>query len=135
MGFATRSAGESSVYAGIYVGLDGRPVERPPYKYHYSYDEYVVFKDPSFTCSDSMDYSDRLWEYDPSRFRAAAAQVWPDKPHGQMFRDRKPADVQRFLSLYFGTPVKLTAVLQGCNKGNGNPYWVFAHRGAGTPAD
>ncbi len=135
MGFIMRSDCESNVYAGLYVGLDGRPVEHPPYDYPYSYDAYVTYKHKSFRPTDHMDYSDRLWEFDPPKFRAAAAQVWPDTPHSQMFRDRKPADVERFLSLYFGKPVKLTAVLQGCNRGNGNPYWVFAYRDIGAAAE
>ena len=115
-------------YPGLYVDLDGRPVKRTPWEYKYSYDEYVRYKSPDFRKDDHMEYSDRMWEWGPDKFRQIVAQVWPDKPHSQMFHDKKPEDIQKFLCLYFGRPVKLTAVLQGCNNANGNPYWVFAYR-------
>ncbi len=37
-------------------------------------------------------------------------------------------EINKFLNLYFGKEVQLTAVLQGCNIGNGFPYWIFAYK-------
>lgn len=117
---------------GIYVGLDGNPVARQPWEYRYSYDEYVKYRHPSFTDEKDYhwDYSDRLWEWSPAKFKDAVAATWPDKPHSQMFHDKKPADIQKFLRAYHGKDIVLVAVLQGCNAGNGNPYWVFGYRDA-----
>lgn len=111
-----------------YVGLDGRPVERTPRSHPYSYDEFVLFKAVDFNEMDSWVYSDRMLQQNSKAFKDAVHEVWPEKSGSQMFYDRKPEDLTRFLSLYFGKKVKLTAVLRGCNVSNGYPYWIFAYR-------
>ena len=84
-----------------FVGLDGRPVARSPHEYHYSYDEFVLFRSRSFR---------------------------PESPESQSFSRMSSKDAEKFLSLYVGRPVELTAVLQGCNASDGNPYWVFFYK-------
>lgn len=111
-----------------YVGLDGKPVKRTPRTDPYGYDEFVIFKADDFNETDSWVYSDRMRQWDRQAFENAVHEVWPVKTGCQLFSDRKPEDLNRFLSLYFGKEVKLTAVLQGCNVSNGYPYWIFAYR-------
>ena len=77
---------------------------------------------------DSWVYSDRMLQWDRKAFENAVHKVWPTKSENQMFYDRKPEDLNKFLNLYFGKDVTLTAVLQGCNISNGYPYWIFAYR-------
>lgn len=111
-----------------YFDLDGGPVERTPQTHPYSYEEFVVFKSPDFKEDDIAVYHDRMLQWDWGAFSKSVRTVWPDTPHSQMFGGKTPKDIERFLGLYFGKRVKLTAVLQGCNVSNGFPYWVFFYR-------
>lgn len=130
---------------GVYLDLAGNPIERTPETYPYAYDAFAVYKSEDYKETDSKVYSDRLLEWDPSAFKAAVCEVWPETPESQMFSGKKPGDIQRFLSLYLKKThssstnpyakaswdkkdIKLTAVMQGCNVGNGFPYWIFAYR-------
>lgn len=112
----------------LYLDLSGKPIKRTPRTHPYSYDDFVLYKSEDFDPMDSMVYHDRMLQWDREAFGKAASEVWPDKSHSQMFYGREPADINRFLNLYFGKEVKLTAVLQGCNVGNGFPYWIFAYK-------
>lgn len=90
-------------YGGaIYLGLSGKPVKRTPWTHPYSYDEFVIFKSERFDPMDCMVYHDRMLQWDRAAFSKAVREVWPDKPHGQMFNGKKPKDINRFLNLYFG---------------------------------
>lgn len=120
------SYGESA--GPLYLDLNGKPVERTPWSHPYSYDDFVIYKNEDFDPMDSMVYHDRMLQWDREAFGKAASEVWPNAPGSQMFSGRKPEDINRFLNLYFGKEVRLTAVLQGCNVGNGFPYWIFAYK-------
>ncbi|MBQ7825816.1 MAG: hypothetical protein IJ337_05640, partial [Clostridia bacterium] len=72
-------------------------------------------------------YSDRMLGYDREKYNAACQQVFSNK--SQSFDNRTPEDIERFLCLYLGKPVKLMAILQGCNASNGFPYWAFLFEG------
>lgn len=113
------------------VGLDGKPVERTRWDYPYSYSEFVLYKTERYEPTDSSAYSDRLWEWNPTKFQRAVAKVWPRQPKSQMFNDKKFKDLQQFLRHYLEEQVELTAVVQGCNVGNGYPYWVFFYKHPG----
>lgn len=109
-----------------YKNLEDKSVEKTPFSHPYSYDEFVIYKDPElFKKGQYAAYSDRLWEYDHKHFEACTEQVWGD--HGQLFDQRanNPSLVEKFLTLYNRTTTILTAIVQGCNVGNGNPYWIF----------
>lgn len=119
---------DGSGWPGRFVGLDGRPVARPPHEYHYSYDEYVLFRSKTFQPDDAVEYSDRLFQRDPGLFRRSMAEARPESPESQSFSRASSKEAEKFLSLYIGRPVELTAVLQGCNMSDGNPYWVFFYK-------
>lgn len=44
---------------------------------------------------------------------------------GQYFNNRKPEEIEKFLSQYLTNRIKLTAIMEGCNVSNGFPYWIF----------
>lgn len=111
----------------VYLDLDGRPVKRTPRSHPYSYDDFVIYKSCDFKETDCMVYHDRMLQWDRKAFSDAAHEVWPEATGSQMFYGKTPMDINRFLNLYFGKEVKLTAVLRGCNVGNGYPYWIFAY--------
>ncbi len=112
----------------LYLDFNGRPVKRTPRTHPYSYNEFVLYKSEDFDQMDSMVYHDRMLQWDRETFGKATSAVWPKAPGSQMFSGKSPADINRFLCLYFGKEIKLTAVLQGCNAGNGFPHWVFAYK-------
>lgn len=108
----------------VCLGLDGKPVERGPNEYPYSYDPFVVFKSTTFDKSDSYVYSDRMMQWDRDKFAKACEEVWNNT--GQMFHSRTPEEIERFLSIYFDKEVELTLIMECCNVSNGYPYWMFA---------
>lgn len=110
-----------------FVGLDGKPIEKTPYSHPYSYDEFVKWKSEDFVERECYAvYSDRLLQWDRKKFDKACQEVF--KNHGQMFGDRKPEDIEKFLSIYLGHEVKLKAIVQGCYLWNGFPYWAFLYK-------
>lgn len=70
----------------------------------------------------SYDYSDRLWEWDYDKAKAAseAASIHARPRTAQWFQD--------YLSAYHGKPVILRHIMAGFNLGNGYPYQVFGYR-------
>lgn len=106
-----------------YVDLKGNPVKRDPRTHTYNHDPFVVYKSPCWTDDDDLVYTDRMmmWNYD--KFKNCCEQVWNSQC--QLFSNRDPKDIQKFLSLYLDKEVSLTAIMQGCNLSNGYPYWIF----------
>lgn len=110
------------------IGIDGKPIKRTPETHPYSYDAFFEYMAPDYNESDRMIYHDRMMQWDRRAFRNAVAKVWPDKAESQMFYDKIPKDVEKFLCLYFDKPVRLTGILRGCNVSNGYPYWIFCYK-------
>lgn len=106
-----------------YIDLDGNPVKRTKEEYPYSYDAYVVWKKDYRKGKGNAVYSDRLLQWDYDKYNKYSKEVWNNE--GQYFNDRRPEDIEKFLSLYFGKNIKLTVIMEGCNVSNGYPYWVF----------
>lgn len=129
MGFLSTILSDGTECPPPYVGLDGKPVERTPDQWPYSYDEYVTYKSENYRPDDHAVYSDRMMDWSLSKFTRCVAKIWPKTPQSQMFHDKKPKDVERFLREYLEKNVVLTAILQGCSQANGFPYWVFLYHG------
>lgn len=111
-----------------FVDLDGNSVKRTPLSHPYSFDEHVLWKSDEFQRTDHMVYSDRMMSWDWNKFHDSMKQVWGK--HGHYFDNDKPEDVEKFMSLYQGHPVKLTLIMKGCNVSNGYPYFLFGFRKA-----
>jgi hypothetical protein len=106
-----------------YLDLDGNPVKRSRESHPYNYDEYVIWQKDYKKASANVVYSDRLLQWDYDKFNECCMKVWGNE--GQYFSNRESDDIEKFLSLYFGKNINLTAITQGCNVSNGYPYWVF----------
>lgn len=106
-----------------YFDLDGKPTERTPDKYPYSYEPYVQWKGEFDGQKASSYFSDRLRQWDYKKFDECCEKVWGEKM--EYFQNGNPKYIEKFLSLYFERKTKLTAILEGCNYGNGYPYWIF----------
>ena len=106
------------------MNIHGERVERTPREYPYSYDPFLVFKDPMWSDNDTVVYSDRLHEWDWQKYDRCCEEVWNNR--GQYFSGRTPVDIERFLQLYFDdSKLQLTGIEEGCNYANGYPFWVF----------
>lgn len=121
-------------YVGIdgdprFCDINGTPVKHTPFTDPYSYDSYVIWKSPDFEEADCCVYHDRMMSWNWDKFAEACHRVWGNG--GQMFHNRHPKDIEKFLSLYFDKDVELTLVMQGCNVSNGYPYWVFGYKEKG----
>ena len=107
-----------------FVNLNEKPVKRTPYAYPYNYDDYVIWKDETFDAKNhSAVYSDRLMQWDYTKFTKCCKEVF--KNESQLFSQRDPKEIEKFLCMYFDKKVRLTAITQGCNQASGFPYWVF----------
>ena len=110
------------------MNIHGERVERTPREYPYSYDPFQVFKDPAWTDRDAVVYSDRMHQWDWEKYDRCCEKVWNDRR--QSFSGREPAEIERFLQLYFEDPtLTLTGIEAGCNYSNGYPFWVFYMKG------
>ena len=110
------------------MNIHGERVERTPREYPYSYDPFQVFKDPAWTDRDAVVYSDRMHQWDWEKYDRCSEKVWNDRR--QSFSGREPAEIERFLQLYFEDPtLMLTGIEAGCNYSNGYPFWVFYMKG------
>lgn len=113
----------------MYVDLNGNPVKRTPIGYPYSYDDFVIWKHEDFNNEGRHSvYSDRMMSWDCGKFNRCCQEVFGNT--GQFFNDlneRPPKDIEKFLCMYLEKEVKLTAIIQGCNRSNGYPYWVFIY--------
>jgi len=106
-----------------FTDIHGRRVKKTPFNYPYSFDPFVTYLNEYQKDKHSAVYSDRLYQWDYKKFNSCCQEVFGDT--GQYFDSRKPEDIERFLSLYLGTNVKLTAIQKECNVSSGFPLWVF----------
>lgn len=101
---------------------DRRTKEEYPYSYsaHYLWGEAEEGADAV--------YSDRLAQWDAEKSRDAINAVADLKcRYGYWGQE----GASKYLSAYFGKPVRAIAVAEGCNVSNGYPYWIFWFRDAG----
>lgn len=61
------------------------------------------------------------WDYD--KFNKSCMKEFGNT--GQVFYSRTPEEIEEFLKEYIGEEIKLTGITEGCNIGNGYPYWAF----------
>ncbi len=116
----------------IFIGYDGKPCERTPLNYPYSYDPFVIWRSEEFS-EEAMKspywnstFSDRMRQWDYKKFDDAWHEVWGGG--GKGFRYKKINDIEKFLSLYYGQDVKLLELSEQCNCSSGIPYWCFVFR-------
>ena len=119
-----KPTGRSYGYRFVDPNRENRTKEDWPY----SYSEFFLWGEPEKGCE--AVYSDRLaqWDYDKA---AAAAKSVADlgSRYGYWGKD----GTSKYLTTYFGRPVEALAAAEGCNVGNGFPYWVFWFRDAAAP--
>lgn len=97
----------------------------------YSYGVHVVggavreFKGKQY----ASDYSDRLSQWYGDKWRAACQRHLRAR-----FEHESLEAIGKVLSAVYGEPRQCVQVLEGCNSGNGYPYWIFIHKYVQPPA-
>ena len=108
-----------------YVDLEGNIVKKTPITNPYNFDDYVEWKG-NYRHSDSAVYSDRLYQWDTSKYKSCYEHVF--KNNGQGFGSKNISDISKFLSMYFEKEIELTAIMRGCNCVSEFPYWIFFYK-------
>lgn len=108
------------------VNIKGDKVRHTKFQFPYGYDQFLIWKGAYNQNTDQSVFSDRMMCLDYERFNVCCIQTFGND--GQCFYDRKPADIEKFLSMYFDKNIQLTGIEEGCNISNGYPYWVFYFR-------
>lgn len=111
-----------------YRDLEGNIVERNPKEHPYSYDPYVLYKSPDYKKTDCSYYSDRVMHccFEKAEIDNALNQMGL-KSYGASWETmswKNPEQVECFMSILLKKKVKCTAIMEGCNYGNGYPYWL-----------
>lgn len=102
----------------------GDPIERTKTSHPYSYEPFEVYNNDYNEKVDQGAYDDRMISWDWDKFSNCCQDAFGNS--GQIFTYREPKAIEKFLQLYYGNPkLKLTRIVEGCNVGNGYPYWYF----------
>ncbi len=112
-------------YDWVYPERENRTKE----EWNYSYSDHFNWRNEEREelKTAQAEYSDRMAQWGHAKFQTACATG--PKQH---FRYWTPAQVSKFLTAYFGKPIRAVALSEGCNVSSGYPYWVFWFRDA-TP--
>ena len=111
------------IFGSRYVDIHGNPVAKPKPQFGYSYDFFVTYRNGKNEEANDTVYSDRLYQWDSKKYGELCRKHFGNE--GQNWFDRKPKNIEAFMSDWYGKPVKLIIMLEGCNVGNGFPLWLF----------
>ena len=108
------------------VTIDGKPVERSPRDFPYSYTRYCIWRNKvnRWRKDDSVVWSDRLsWQYPEydNLFKEILGT-------GQYYSRKEPKAIETFLCRLLNEDIVLTGIEEECNTSNGYPYWLLYFR-------
>ncbi len=87
----------------------------------YSYSPFFLFRaKPKEQLNNAM-YHDRMQMWDQKKYADACEAIGGERAIHQLNR----TTATEFLKTYLGKDVVCTALAEGCNIGNGYPYWIF----------
>ena len=86
----------------------------------YAYSPFFTFGSHSTIAGASADYTDRYLSWGAEKFRAAQ-KVAGIK--GDWWNTATPAQVQKFVTAYYGKGYKLVGIVEWCNVSSGYPHW------------
>lgn len=105
----------------LYINEHGQPIERTPQSHPYNYDGFVLWRGEGKATQTA--YSDRLGQQDYKK-----TDELKKKHFGNIsdyWNNRKPENIENFLSEWLNKPIKLVRVMEYCNQSNGYPYYRF----------
>jgi hypothetical protein len=97
------------------------------FSHPYSYDPFTIWKHSGRLNHTDSVYSDRLLGWDFKKHDELCMKHFGNE--GQNWSNRDPMKIQKFLEEFLEKPgLTLCEIIEGCNKSNGYPYWVFLFR-------
>ncbi|MFA5429031.1 MAG: hypothetical protein WC279_12595 [Sulfurimonas sp.] len=105
------------IYDSCYKDEHGNNNERTPETHPYSYEGFVLYKGKGK--ADCTIYSDRFRNYQgyDKAVKEAGFKV------SDYWNNKKVPDIERFMSILTGEPIKLVLLMQYCNMSSGYPVW------------
>lgn len=95
---------------------------RSPKEYSYSYDPYFIYGDHQLVIGAAQHYTDRLRQFDTDKYtRLKNLHLGT----GDYWDAYSVENIEVFMQEYYDNNDEVVAVAQGCNKGNGYPYWII----------
>lgn len=88
----------------------------------YSYSPFFHWREPKHEDGTNAVYSDRMYQWKPERMREA------DKLFNKRFEQMTREEIDKYATFYFEKPTHVTALAEGCNVGNGYPYYIIWYR-------
>lgn len=113
-------------YCAAQIKNMSQPGYRTKAEHPWSYDPIIQYQVRESQRGDQGLYSDRMWQWDHDKFNKCTQEVWGNQ--GQYFNDRKPQDIERWISLYLRKPVQLISIEEHCNQATGYPVWFFTYK-------
>lgn len=104
----------------------GNPVERTKSEYPYSYDGFVTWRGGENEEVTGTVYSDRLLQWNYQKTRDLMKKHFGTD--GDYYFDRKPQQIEAFLSEYMEKKIKLIFIMEYCNVSSGYPLWRFDYK-------
>lgn len=86
----------------------------------YGYSEFYLAGGPEgrALATDAV-YSDRLYQWNSEKYAACSKAV------KQGWQSMSLKQASKWMSLYYGKAIEVTALAEGCNISNGYPYWII----------
>ena len=97
-------------------------MKKTPWTNPYDYDPFYNWRQGKVYTN--AVYSDRLYQWDYKKYDELCKKYFGDR--GQHWSERNPEQVEQFLQEFQDDPsIRLTAIQQQVNIGNGFPLWVL----------
>lgn len=107
----------------MYRDLDGKPVVKTSETHPYCYDTFVVWQNNHKRGVGELVHSDRIIVLKTMQHSRISRHLWGNEGHS--FYNRKPEEIEIYLTHLLGKRLRLTAITQSCNVAHGYPYWGF----------
>lgn len=116
-----KPTGRTTQYNFVFPDRENRTKEDWPY----SYTDHFLWGDARSIKGAKAVYSDRLSQWSAEKEALALKAVeGEDGRYGHWGW----LATSKYLSVYFGKPIRAVAVAEGCNQSSGYPYWVFWYK-------
>lgn len=97
---------------------------RTPEQYPYSYDPHFIQGDRESTKDCNAVYDDRMRQWNLDAFRDAKSRAFGSSNGDYWMRYASPHQMSDFMSIYYGKPIRVYGIAEGCRPDNGYPYWI-----------
>jgi len=111
-----------------FVDENGKPVDRNPIDYPYSYDNHAIYRNGRNDEITNTEYSDRLMTSNSKKHKSLCNEIF-GSPYANW--SESPANlIEKFIKKFFNYDhdVKLILLMKGCNNMSGYPYHILRYK-------